>query len=55
MPWHEWWVGTLRLDSLTAMSDAFASEVGQKCAVDRRVYAPAPSKFQMFMFDDKVI
>ena len=50
-----WLVGTLHFDSLAAIHDAFASEVGQECAKDRRKYAPDPSKFQMLMFDDKVV
>ena len=54
-PSEAWLVGTLHFDSLTAMRDAFASEVGIECAADRRAYAPDPSKFQMFKFDDKVV
>ena len=50
-----WLVGTLHFDSLTAMRDAFASEVGKECAADGRAYAPDPLKFQMLMFDDKVV
>ena len=50
-----WLVGTLHFDSLAAIRDAFASEVGRECAADRRLYAPDPTKFQMFSFDDKVV
>jgi uncharacterized protein (TIGR02118 family) len=52
-PSKAWLIGTLTFDSLDDIRAAFASEVGQECAADRRNYAPDPSKFQMLLFDDK--
>jgi uncharacterized protein (TIGR02118 family) len=54
-PSEAWLVGTLHFDSLAAIRDAFASEAGIACAADRQEYAPDPSKFQMLLFDDKVV
>ena len=50
-----WMVATLHFDSLVAIREAFASEVGAQCAADRREFAPDPTEFQMFLFDDKVV
>lgn len=52
-PSDAWLVGTLHFESLDAIRTAFASEVGQDCAADRRIFAPDPSKFQMLLFDDQ--
>ena len=54
-PSTAWLVGTLHFDSLAAITEAFASDVGKECAADRRNYAPDPSKFQMLLFDDKAM
>jgi uncharacterized protein (TIGR02118 family) len=54
-PTDAWLVGTLQFDSLAAIREAFASEIGQECAADRREYAPDPAKFQMLLFDDKEV
>lgn len=54
-PSDAWLIGTLHFDSLAAIRDAFASDVGQECGTDRRNYAPDPSKFQMLLFDDKEV
>jgi uncharacterized protein (TIGR02118 family) len=48
-------VATLHFDSMAAIRDAFASDVGKECAADRRAFAPDPSTFQMFLFDDRVV
>jgi uncharacterized protein (TIGR02118 family) len=50
-----WMVATLHFDSLAAIREAFASDIGEQCAADRREFAPDPSKFQMFLFDDRVV
>lgn len=50
-----WMVATLHFDDLAAIREAFASEIGKECAADRQKFAPDPSKFQMFLFDDKVV
>ena len=54
-PSDAWLIGTLHFDSLAAVRDAFASDVGQECGADRRNYAPDPSKFQMLLFDDREV
>jgi uncharacterized protein (TIGR02118 family) len=54
-PSDAWMVATLHFDSAAAIRDAFSSEVGKECAADRREFAPDPSKFQMFLFDDKEV
>ena len=48
-------IGTLHFDDLEALRGAFASEAGQACAADRREFAPDPSMFQMFLFDDREV
>ena len=45
-------VATLTFSSMDAMKAAFASDVGQECAADRRILAP-DEKVQMFLFDDR--
>lgn len=50
-----WLIGTLHFESLAAIKIAFASEAGRACAVDREKYAPDPSTFQMYLFDDKEV
>lgn len=54
-PSDAWLIGTLHFDSLEAIRTAFASDVGIECAADRRHYAPDPSRFQMFLFDDREV
>ncbi len=54
-PSKAWLIGTLHFESLAAISEAFASEVGKQCAQDRRIYAPDTSKFQMLLFDDQAM
>jgi uncharacterized protein (TIGR02118 family) len=47
-------IATLSFDGdIAAIHHAFASEAGQECAADRRRFAPDPSQFQMFLFDDQ--
>ena len=50
-----WMVATLHFDSLAAIREAFASEVGRLCAADRREFAPDPATFQMFLFDQEAV
>jgi len=44
-------IGTLYFDSLTAIREAFASDVGRECAADRRILAPNDDDVQMYLFD----
>ena len=48
-------IGTLYFDDMAAIREAFASEAGQACAADRREFAPDPSTFQTFLFDNKEV
>ena len=48
-------VGILTFDSVAAIKAAFASEAGAACAADRRLFAPDPTQFQMFLFDDQEV
>src|SRR5215469_1482397 len=46
-------VAELHFDDLAAIRTAFASEVGKACAADRQNFAPDPTAFQMFLFEDR--
>jgi uncharacterized protein (TIGR02118 family) len=48
-------VAMLTFDSLEAIKSAFASETGKACAADRQNFAPDPTQFQMYLFDDQAI
>jgi uncharacterized protein (TIGR02118 family) len=54
-PRDAWMIATLCFDDLAAIRNAFATEIGQACAADRREFAPDPSMFEMFLFDDKEV
>ena len=47
-------VAILYFPSLEAIRNAFATDLGKKCAADRRILAP-DEKVQMFLYDDKVL
>jgi uncharacterized protein (TIGR02118 family) len=44
-------VAILHFDDLAAIRAAFASEIGQVCAADRKVFAPNDADVQMFLFE----
>jgi uncharacterized protein (TIGR02118 family) len=48
-------IATLHFDDAAAIRNAFASEIGQACAADRREFAPDPTTFQMFLFDNNEV
>jgi uncharacterized protein (TIGR02118 family) len=48
-------VVVLHFDSLAAIKEAFASECGRACAVDRRLLAPDDKDVQIFLFDNQSI
>ena len=50
-----YFVATLHFDDLSAIKAAFATELGQACAADRRVLAPNDADVQMFLFEDRVL
>jgi len=45
-------VATLHFDNMAAIRNAFATDIGQLCAEDRRKFAPDSSTFDMYLFDD---
>jgi uncharacterized protein (TIGR02118 family) len=54
-PSDAWMIATLHFDDTAAIRDAFASDVGQACAADRLEFAPDPTSFQMFIFDNREV
>ena len=44
-------IATLHFESMQAMQQAFASEIGKACAADRRLFAPNDADSVMFLFD----
>ena len=44
-------VANLYFDSLEDIKNAFASEVGQQCALDRKILAPGSDDVQIYLFD----
>jgi len=54
-PSDAWMIATLHFDDAESIRSAFASEVGQACAADRREFAPDSESFQMFIFDNREI
>ena len=52
---NQYLIATLHFDSLEAIKGAFATEVGQSCAADRKILAPESSDYQMYLFDDREV
>jgi uncharacterized protein (TIGR02118 family) len=52
---NQYLIATLHFDSLEAIQRAFATEVGQECAADRKILAPKNSDYQMYLFDTKEV
>lgn len=50
-----YFIATLHFESMEAIKSAFATELGQSCAADRRILAPKEQDCQMFLFDDQVV
>lgn len=48
-------IATLHFDSLDAIQKAFASEIGQACATDRKLLAPKASDYQMYLFENEEV
>jgi uncharacterized protein (TIGR02118 family) len=46
-------VAILHFDTLAAIGAAFAGDIGQACAADRKLFAPTDADFQMFLFDTR--
>jgi uncharacterized protein (TIGR02118 family) len=50
-----YFVATLHFDSLAAIREAFASDVGKACAADRRLFAPNDEDCVMMLFEEAVV
>lgn len=46
-------IANLYFESMEALRNAFASEVGQKCAADRKILAPNSEDVQIYLYDTK--
>ena len=46
-------IANLYFTSLEAMMNAFRSEIGQKCAADRRILAPNNEDVQIYLYTTK--
>src|SRR5438309_3982678 len=44
-------IANLYFDSMEAIMNAFRSEVGQKCAADRKILAPNNEDVQIYLYD----
>ncbi len=48
-------VANLYFDTLEDMKAAFATDIGQKCAADRRILAPGDDDVQIYLFEAKKV
>ena len=48
-------IGTLHFESLEAIKEAFASEIGKDCAADRKILVPDNDKIQIYLFDTEEV
>jgi uncharacterized protein (TIGR02118 family) len=46
-------IANLYFESMEAIKIAFASEIGQKCAADRKILAPNNDDVQIYLYDTK--
>jgi uncharacterized protein (TIGR02118 family) len=46
-------IANLYFESLEAVRNAFSSEIGQKCAADRKILAPNNEDVQIYLYDTK--
>ena len=46
-------IAMLHFESLSSIREAFASEIGQACAVDRKLFAPNDADLQTFLFETR--
>jgi uncharacterized protein (TIGR02118 family) len=46
-------IANIYFDSLEAMMTSFQSEIGQKCAADRKFFAPNNEDVQIYLYDSK--
>ena len=48
-------IANLYFESLEAIKVAFGSEIGQKCAADRQIFAPNDEDVQIYLYDTKEV
>jgi uncharacterized protein (TIGR02118 family) len=48
-------IANLYFDSMEAIRNAFASEIGQKCAADRKILAPDNEDVQIYLYETKAV
>lgn len=48
-------VGNLYFESMDALKQAFASEIGQQCAADRKILAPTNEDVQIYLYDTREV
>lgn len=48
-------IANLYFDSMDTIKSAFASEIGQQCAADRKILAPTNEDVQIYLYDSKEV
>jgi len=48
-------IANLYFESMEAIKNAFASEIGQQCAADRKILAPTSEDVQIYLYDTKEV
>ena len=48
-------IANLYFESMEAMKNAFASEIGRQCAADRKILAPNDEDVQIYLYDSKEV
>ena len=48
-------IANLYFDSMETMKNAFASEIGQRCAADRKILAPNNEDVQIYLYETKEV
>lgn len=46
-------IANLYFDSMDAIKNAFSSEIGKRCAADRKILAPNNEDVQIYLYDTK--
>lgn len=46
-------IANLYFESMEAMMNAFGSEIGKKCAADRKIFAPNNEDVQIYLYQSK--
>jgi uncharacterized protein (TIGR02118 family) len=48
-------IANLYFESMESLRNAFASEIGKKCAEDRKMLAPANDDVQIYLYDNQEV